>query len=654
MSLTVLVVDNNPVFQKALSGLLEKEGCRVITADDGLAALEVIKTDAPDLLFTDLVMPLVDGAQLCKIVKNTPDYQKIFVVAVSAILFEENQLDVEKIPADLFIVKGSLSELKKHLKKTLALYRQEGSSGQNILGSASAQRLTQDITIEILQEKTHREEIVACLSEGVIELNEQGKIVALNRAALQILELFEEEVIGLAIDTIDWGEKAVQISQWVRRSLQEKKMRPLRFAENSPLLRANKVLTATFSAVSATTFFGLVIVSDITRQYNAEKYNRKLEHSLRLLKKMEAMSSMAGGMAHDFNNLLSVICGNLDMLAMAGVTIDQDRYSSLLQQARESAASTVDLVRKIAHFSPYGIISRTEKDLDTVVRSAIETFYSTRPVSIEQTTDKTIGSVSMDHEQIIVVLHNLMINAVDAGCAKIAIDISQEKVTDSIVEAGQYVPAGDYAKICIKDDGTGIKSGNITKIFDPYYSTKVRGSQKGMGFGLTVAYATIRNHGGYFMVNSAFGAYTRCTIYLPLHIRALTTHATQWVRDDIGGGLVLIVEPDEQSRNIATAMLEFMGFEVLGLTESEAVLPLFCQQRKAAQSFVGAILGVNPQNPYPAMALCRQIHERVSNVAVIALCNAMAEELLNDCESAGFTAIVSKPFTVDELRSALP
>ncbi|THB77701.1 MAG: response regulator [Desulfobulbaceae bacterium] len=653
MSLNVLVVDNNPVLQKALSGLLEKEGCRVATADDGLQALEAMKIVVPDLLFTDLVMPLVDGEQLCNIVKNTPAYQSIFVVVVSAILFEENQTHLDRIPSDIFISKGNLAEMKSHIKKALELYHHKGRKRSEILGGPSSGGLEQTITTEILQEKTHREEIVACLSEGVIELNEHGKIVEINRAALSILELSEAEVIGSTIDSLGWGKKKNQIAQWLKSNLLAKQMHPLEFAENNPIVRGGKVLTASFNAVSETTFFGLVILSDITRQHRAEKYNRELEHSLRLLKKMEAMSSMAGGMAHDFNNLLSVICGNLDMLAMSGRSINTERYELLLNQARNSAASAVDLVRKISHFSPYGIISRGDRYLKELVKSAIETFYFTRPVSIEQIGNGMVSSVSVDYEQIIVVLHNIMSNALEAGCSKISIAISEDEVEESIVEAGQYVPAGNYAKICLKDDGKGIDPRNITKIFDPYYSTKARSNMKGMGFGLTVSYATIRNHGGYFLVNSKLGAFTEVSIYLPLNSRTFTKNAAKWVSDDVGGEHVLIMEEDEQSRNVATLMLEFLGFEVLALAEKKNVLSLLQQHINAGHTFACAIIGVNPRKSHQAIKLCRQIHELVGDLDIIALCSSVNEEIANDYQSFGFGAIMSKPFTIDDLRAAV-
>ena len=212
-----LVVDNNPVLQKAISVLLEKEGCEVVTADNGLEALERMKTFVPDLIFTDLVMPLVDGEQLCKVVKNTKRLASVFIVVVSAIVFEEEKSLMEEVECDLYIAKGSLGEMKENLQKALEQYRMRRKTASRFIGTVKKEK--NSITAEILLEKKHREDIVACLSEGVIEMNGQGKIVEINQAALDILEFREEQVIGESLFDFEWKDKKTEIREWTDKEL---------------------------------------------------------------------------------------------------------------------------------------------------------------------------------------------------------------------------------------------------------------------------------------------------------------------------------------------------------------------------------------------------------------------------------------------------
>ena len=121
----VLVVDNNPVLLKALSAILEKEGCEVRAVDNGLEAIETLKGFFPEMVFTDLVMPLVGGEQLCRIIRNTPQLAGIYVVVISAVVLEEEEHILQNLDCDLCIAKGSLREMRLHVLEALRQYRQK-------------------------------------------------------------------------------------------------------------------------------------------------------------------------------------------------------------------------------------------------------------------------------------------------------------------------------------------------------------------------------------------------------------------------------------------------------------------------------------------------------------------------------------------------
>ena len=153
MSLSVLVVENNPVIQRAVSEILEQEGCLVQTAENGLDALNKLKEDIPDLLFTDLVMPYVSGEQLCRLVKTNPSYSDIYIVIVTAMVAGDMHTILDSKYYDLCLEKGHLGEIRTHIRSALLMCRNDGhvSRKENTLisGVGDIEGLTAEVAGEL-------------------------------------------------------------------------------------------------------------------------------------------------------------------------------------------------------------------------------------------------------------------------------------------------------------------------------------------------------------------------------------------------------------------------------------------------------------------------------------------------------------------------
>ena len=119
MKLKALVVDNNPVLLRAVSAILSQEGCIVQTAGTGLEALEIVDDFCPDIVFTDLIMPMVSGEQLCRILRNTKKHQAVYIVVLSAIIIEDRERILREVQYDMCIAKGNLHEMRQHIKEAL-------------------------------------------------------------------------------------------------------------------------------------------------------------------------------------------------------------------------------------------------------------------------------------------------------------------------------------------------------------------------------------------------------------------------------------------------------------------------------------------------------------------------------------------------------
>lgn len=551
MEVKALVVDNNPVLLRAISAMLAQEGCTVQTAGTGLAALEVIDDFVPDIVFTDLIMPMVSGEQLCRILRSTNKYEKVFIVVLSAIVLEDGERIIREIPCDMAIAKGNLKEMRQHLQAALQAYNSRNTRfpGTGRMAAHIPEGLKpSEATNELLIEKRHLAEILTNLDEGILELNFQGKVVAANRASLGILSCREENIIGVPLfDVIDWGPFRQPVQEWTKKQLIARGMVKYDIFEDAPLYLDNRMITVSFIPIAEEgSIFGLCILRDISRQFNAEKQHRELDNALRLVKKMDAMSCMAGGIAHDFNNLLTVICGNLDIVTLHGEHQSGEERSKLLHQAKQAAMVAVDLTRQISCFSNFGIVSRENVLLKSLVNDTINSFMKGEncPCRIKVTAGSDL--IYGDPQELSQAIVKVLQNAVEASSGqKLEVIIGENDFAAPQLMAGQYVPAGKYVRIDICDTGRGISSEQLFKIFDPYYSTKERGVHKGMGLGLTVVYAILRNHGGYVVVSSELGRGTTVSLYLPAQAEDRATRAAfDTPPDEVRH--VLLIEPDQQ------------------------------------------------------------------------------------------------------------
>ena len=652
MAIKALVVDNNPVLLRAVAALLEQEGCRVQTACNGLEAIEMLQGYHPDILFTDMIMPLVGGDRLCKIIRKSPLLNDIFLVILSAIILDDRERILTGFEYDLCIAKGSLGELREHLREALSLFTQKIRLSNRILGrEIEAGSQTVSVLGELLSEKFHLKEIFENLNEGIIELSPLGKIVSLNQAAGKILNCDMEELIGVPFSSLSWGNHSEKVMLWLENEVQGKGARILEVTESDPLKMHEKIISASFVPVrEENNVFAVCILRDISRQFRAEQQKYEFDKAIRLVKKMDSMSNMAGGVAHDFNNLMTVVCGNLDIINLAGRNSNMDENGILLENARKAAYLTVDLVRKISCFSPFGIISREEVVIEELVAETLAEFFqgSVRSYVLEVGTEK--NRVNVDAEQIATALSNVLQNAIEAGATgEIRVSIAKEIFDVPSIRSGQYLPEGSFVKISIIDKGRGIERENLLKIFDPYYSTKQRCAIKGMGLGLAIVYSTLRNHGGYVVVDSECGKGTEVSLFLPFSRSLAETEEGRRKFNPLKRH-ILLMEPDEELRIMGKMMLEYLGYHVLTATNKEEAVKEVTKRYESESPLSMAILNLSGSEGSNGVEICRALHAGDPALKVVVSSGALLEPVMRNCKDYGFINILPKPYTLDDLQ----
>lgn len=194
----ILVVDNDRIFLKFMTKLLEKEGHQVVTAGDGLIALDALRTFGPDIIFVDLVMPNIDGQTFCKIIRKKPEFKDTYLAILSAIAAEE-KVDIARIGADACIAKGSFEEMAQYILTVIE--QPERSASQcldgEVLGIQSI--YPRGITAELLTSKKRFQIVLEKMSEGIIELNSERRVIYANPKALFLTGQAEDALLGAYI-----------------------------------------------------------------------------------------------------------------------------------------------------------------------------------------------------------------------------------------------------------------------------------------------------------------------------------------------------------------------------------------------------------------------------------------------------------------------
>ena len=651
MAIKTLVVDNNPVLLKAVSAFFEQEGCLVTCACNGLEALELLQDYHPDIVITDLIMPLVGGDKLCKIIRKSPKLRDIFIVVLSAIILEEREKILDGLDYDVCIAKGNLQELRAHLRESLSLFSGRTLETGRMLGTFKEVQDEESGSVlgELLSEKYHLKEILENLTEGIVELNRDGKILSLNQAAVKILHGSMEDLIGVPFSSLALHDPSEKVSQWLQNELLGNGEKSLEVTDSDPIRICGTVVSASFLPVKEDdSIFAICILRDITRQYNAEQQKREFDKAMRLIKKMDAMSCMAGGVAHDFNNLLTVICGNLEMIDL----VDGSRVenSNLLESAKRAAYVSVDLVRKISCFSPFGMISRQDVVVEDFVASVLADYFrgASGRYSFNAGTEK--HRVNIDKGQIATAINNVLQNAVEADATgKIAVSIANEIVEAPSIRSGQYVPEGNFVRISIQDNGKGIEGENQVRIFDPYFSTKQRGKVKGMGLGLTIVYSTLRNHGGYIIVQSEVNKGTEVSIFLPFNKKVLKGE-TDSSENDVPLLRILLMEHDEQLRTIGKIMLEYLGIRVLIADNGQEAVALIKRGLEGGKPLRMAILNLSGPEGSDGVETCRDLHETDPSLKVVLSSGDLLDPAMVRYKEFGFVDVLPNPYTLDDLR----
>jgi two-component system cell cycle sensor histidine kinase/response regulator CckA len=374
----------------------------------------------------------------------------------------------------------------------------------------------------------------------------------------------------------------------------------------------------------------------------------ELEAQLQQAAKMQAVGTLAAGVAHDFNNYLTVIRFQLDELRARGVE------GPALEDAMHASDRCAALTRQLLAFGRQQPAALRTLDLGALVRNVAGLFRRVARPDITVTVRVPDGAVLVEGDagQLEGALMNLAVNARDAMPAggTVSFHLEERELHPGQLPLEPGSPPGRYACLRVIDTGGGIAPAHLSRVFDPYFSTKAPGS--GSGLGLASVYGTVRQHGGFVKVESEIGAGTTLSVYLPVReARLVAAEAgTPEPRAAALAGLrILLAEDVEMVRRTLEAGLSRAGAQVTAAADGAAALA-----RLAAGLEVDLVLTDIVMPHMGGMELAREARRLRPELPFAFMTGYADGEVLGElARHEPSSPVLSKPFTIEDLVRAL-
>ncbi|MFW6369442.1 MAG: hybrid sensor histidine kinase/response regulator [Myxococcota bacterium] len=388
----------------------------------------------------------------------------------------------------------------------------------------------------------------------------------------------------------------------------------------------------------------LTIVRDVT--------DRKLaEDSRRRLRALEGLGTAAGGIAHDFNNLLMGVFGNIEVAkrdlpeghpALASI---QAAYSAL-DQARQ-------LTKRLLTFARGGEPVLETVDLRRRIADTVEFDLAGGNVVPLMTLPQDLWPVKADRGQIVEVISNLTINAREAMRGGGTLHVLAENVSNVSDPAAPHL-RGDFVKLTFRDEGPGIPSDIVQRVFDPYFTTKSGGS----GLGLAIVHSIVSRHKGHVCLDTTEGLGTTFTIYLPADLTAEIKPEPQpasptFEQTALSSRRILVMDDEELILNMVSLMLEQLGHTVETAASGEEAIAKYAAAMERGCKFDLTLMDLTVPGGMGGKDAVREVLALDPTAKVIVASGYSADPVLSECEKHGFSGFIAKPFDLKELESVV-
>ncbi len=618
----ILLVEDQEDSRRALARVLEQRGHTVTACGSAEEAERALSEEKYPFLILDWMLPGKSGVEFCRELRQRERGDEMFILLVTA---KNDREDLEKAlaagandyltkPIDLPFLNVRLAVAERHV---------------NNLSDRNSVR-------QKLQESARRmENILENTTDGFFALDANSRFSYLNPVAESLLTRARGELFG----GVFWEKfpafLGTPFETNLRRVLDTQE--PVEFETADPLSAQWFEVHAYYSDGGVSAFF-----RDISER-------KRFADDRLTTGKLESLGTLAGGIAHDLNNILTVISGNIG-LAQLEAPEDSKGLLSFLSKAGQAAQQAAHLSSQLLTFSKGGSPVKKVVGMSALLVKAANFSLHGSNLRADIDIPPDLWRAEVDGAQIEQVVNALMINAREAMPHGGTVEVSARNVTLE-AKPGSLLPAGRYVKVCVADCGNGVSEDLVSKIFDPYFTTKPVSS----GLGLSISFSIIKKHGGLLHLQQTSSNGATFSFFLPAtKVEPLPKRAPSAATGSSSSNLrVLVMDDEEGIRDLTSQLLMTLGYDVTAVPDGVEAIKTYERALRRGENFHAVILDATIRGGMGGLATIDRL--RVLDPQIVAIiCSGYSDEAaLAEFLQLGFRAALPKPFSRRDLAEVL-
>jgi len=484
---------------------------------------------------------------------------------------------------------------------------------------------------------------------GIAIITVEQRWQRVNRRLCEMLGCSEEE-----LQQKTWAEMTypddlppdlVQFNRLLAGEIDSYEMEKRFFRKDGTIL-ATHLTASCFRKQDGSVGFVIASLQDITERKQAEAERAALESQLRQAQKMESIGRLAGGVAHDFNNMLSVILGYAELIKER-LPGDHPLRNDVVE-IQKAAGRSKDTIRQLLAFSRKQIIVPRSVDLNQLITCTRKTLARLigEDIDLRFLPEGDLWKIECDPSQLDQILVNFAVNARDAmpRGGRLTIETANASLDDAYCREHLGIAPGEYVLLTVSDDGIGMDRQTLSNVFEPFFTTKEVG--QGTGLGLSTVYGIVKQNDGFVYAYSEPGRGSSFKVYLPRSLQEdAPAETVEETAVPAGSGTVLLVEDDPMVREMTTAMLERIGYTVIGSEGPREALLLFERADPSIDLLITDV--VMPE--MNGMELRDRIQAMRPEVKVLFISGYTSNVIAEHAVLEEGVHFAEKPFTLDDL-----
>jgi two-component system cell cycle sensor histidine kinase/response regulator CckA len=384
------------------------------------------------------------------------------------------------------------------------------------------------------------------------------------------------------------------------------------------------------------------VIHNVTERHLLEAEQLKTQ-------KLEAIGTLAGGIAHDFNNLLQGVFG---YVSMARLSVNNPaKVEEMLNEAENALSLCVNLTKQLLTFAKGGKPVKETLAVGPVIEKATRFALSGSRCDFRLNLALDLWPAEADEGQIFQVIQNIVLNASEAMPESKTVEISAENMELPANTHPALPEGGRFVRISFRDTGVGIPERYLPRIFDPYFTTK----QKGSGLGLATSYSIVKNHGGTIEVQSEQNAGTTFDILFPASAsRIIETEQTQGPKTTAKRrAKVLLMDDEEMVRDVAQNLFDALGHEIVLTGHGAEAIEKYREACSAGLPFDFCILDLTVKGGMGGLETLQQLKAIDPEVKAVVSSGYSDDPVVSDYPAYGFSFSLSKPYRLSDLTACL-